>query len=175
MTIASTEGATVTIHTFKEGVAAAVAHDLELTLRRFALAISDDGTRVSATFDPGSFEVVGTVEQGIVRRDILSAKDCATIVRHVSESVFDGKAALPIRFEGTVEEPAGDTCAIRGELTILGRTKPLAFVARRRGDRWVAEVTIAQPDFGIRPFRAMFGALRIRPDVRVTVSVRALG
>jgi hypothetical protein len=40
-------------------------------------------------------------------------------------------------------------------------------MARRSGARLSGEVVIHQPDFGIEPYRALGGALRVRPDVSV--------
>ncbi len=38
---------------------------------------------------------------------------------------------------------------------------------------WTAEVRLQQPDFGIRPYRAMLGTLRVQPDVLIRMSVPA--
>jgi hypothetical protein len=35
----------------------------------------------------------------------------------------------------------------------------------------VAEIKLHQPDFGIKPFTAALGALKVKPDVVVRVSV----
>jgi len=35
----------------------------------------------------------------------------------------------------------------------------------------VAEVPIHQPDFGIKPYSAMLGALKVKPDLVVRCSV----
>ena len=37
--------------------------------------------------------------------------------------------------------------------------------------RLVAEVRLHQPDFGITPYRALLGALRVRADVLVSLSI----
>ena len=56
-----------------------------------------------------------------------------------------------------------------------GRSKALTIEARRDAGRWVAEVLLHQPDFGVKPYSAMLGTLKIKPDVRVRVSVPADG
>jgi hypothetical protein len=43
--------------------------------------------------------------------------------------------------------------------------------AKKVGSHFVAQVVLHQPDFGIKPYSAMLGALRIRPDVRIELSV----
>ena len=42
---------------------------------------------------------------------------------------------------------------------------------REEGGARLAEATIHQPDFGIRPYQAALGGLRVKPDVQVRVSV----
>ena len=64
---------------------------------------------------------------------------------------------------------------MRGALALCGATRELVIPVRRDGDRLRAEVTIHQPAFGIRPYTAMLGTLRVRPDVIVRVSVPAEG
>ena len=62
-----------------------------------------------------------------------------------------------------------------GALTIAGTTRPIAFAVQREAGALTAEVEVQQPAFGIRPFRAMLGALRVKPEVRVRASIPAEG
>jgi hypothetical protein len=39
----------------------------------------------------------------------------------------------------------------------------------KEGDDVVGEVTLHQPDYGIKPYSAMLGTLKIRPDVKVRI------
>jgi polyisoprenoid-binding protein YceI len=68
---------------------------------------------------------------------------------------------------------SGDKATIKGTLTLAGRSKALTVEARRDGARWVSEVVLHQPDFGVKPYTAMLGTLKIKPDVRVRVSLPA--
>jgi polyisoprenoid-binding protein YceI len=60
---------------------------------------------------------------------------------------------------------------VKGRLEIKGKTRELSFVVRPIGPDWVCEVKLHQPDFGIKPFSAMLGAMKIKPDVDVRLSV----
>ena len=60
---------------------------------------------------------------------------------------------------------------VTGELSLHGQRRTLTLQARQKGDRLVAEVTLHQPDFGIKPYTAMLGTLRIRPDVKLQLSL----
>jgi polyisoprenoid-binding protein YceI len=80
-----------------------------------------------------------------------------------------------IRFASSAVSRAGSGYDVRGALSLCGATGELSVPVRREGDRLRAEVAIHQPAFGIRPYAAMLGTLRVRPDVIVRVSVPAEG
>jgi polyisoprenoid-binding protein YceI len=79
-----------------------------------------------------------------------------------------------VRFESTAVTPLDDGgYDISGNLTLHGVTRPISTRTRVENGRQVAEVQIHQPDFGIKPFKAMLGTLKVQPDVRVRCSVPA--
>jgi hypothetical protein len=57
-----------------------------------------------------------------------------------------------------------------GELSLHGRLRPLTVALSHGRPAWTAEASIHQPDFGVKPFTAMLGTLRISADVRVRVT-----
>ena len=65
----------------------------------------------------------------------------------------------------------GDRANIDGDLTLHGVTSPISVEARDDGERWNAEVTLDQRKFNIKPFSAMLGALKVKPEVTVHISV----
>ncbi len=101
----------------------------------------------------------------------ITAGDQTTIERNIVEDVLEAKRYPEIRFRST--RIAG--LHVEGTLSLHGRERPIAFDVREEGDRRIAEVRLHQPDFGIKPYRAMLGTLRIRPDVLVRVSARREG
>ena len=58
-----------------------------------------------------------------------------------------------------------------GELTLHGVTRPLSAQTRVVAGRQQLEVTLHQPDFGITPYRAMLGTLKIQANVTVRITV----
>ncbi|MBW1758625.1 MAG: YceI family protein, partial [Deltaproteobacteria bacterium] len=58
-----------------------------------------------------------------------------------------------------------------GTLQLYGKSRSIQTSVRATGGRWVAELKLHQPDFGIKPFSAALGALKVKPDVLVRVSV----
>ena len=79
----------------------------------------------------------------------------------------------PITFRSTAVRPAGGGAAlvVEGELTIGARTRPLT-AELAVGDDGAAGATIAlvQSDWGIRPYRGLMGALKVRDEVEIVVS-----
>ena len=56
---------------------------------------------------------------------------------------------------------------LTGELTVMDRTEPLAVSADLAGDRVTGAAVVRQTRWGIKPFSAFFGALKLADDVRV--------
>ncbi len=169
-TIGDTDGE-VRVFTFKDGLLSAVAHDLELAVNRFSVTWDEPRTSVTATFDPASLKVLHAVVHGRPSPGTLSPKDLAKIESNVASDVLRNRSE--IRFVSSSVEPAGDGFTLRGALTLNGRTNDLRADVRRDGDRWVTEVAIDQPRWGITPYSAMMGTLKIKPEIRVRVSVPA--
>ena len=131
------------------------------------------GEPLAVRFDAASLELICQMEEGNERPGAFSASDRERILLNLRESVLEAARFPQIVFAFSAIEASGEGLTVRGELTLHGRTQPLELSSRREGGRQVAEVTLHQPDFGIRPFSAMLGALRVRPDVRVRFEVGA--
>jgi hypothetical protein len=56
-------------------------------------------------------------------------------------------------------------------LTLNNITRPVSTLARRVDGHYRAELRIHQPAFGIKPYSAMLGTLKIKPDVVVRILV----
>jgi polyisoprenoid-binding protein YceI len=103
----------------------------------------------------------------------LSPKNRAEIESNIAEDVLDAASYPFITFESLSVTARTDGYEIVGMLKIRGRSKTVQTRANKRGATLVAELALSQPDFGIRPFSAMLGTLKIKPDVRVVLSVPA--
>jgi polyisoprenoid-binding protein YceI len=88
--------------------------------------------------------------------------------------VLDVTRHPEIRFESTSIREEGDGLSIRGWLSLKGARREIGLLARQDGERYVAEALIDQRDFGIKPFSAMLGALKVRPEVTVRIEAPCL-
>jgi polyisoprenoid-binding protein YceI len=166
------------VRTARDGLAARVGHDLVIEMARWAatLTIPDgvgDRSHVAATIDALSLEV----REGAGGAMPLSEKDVADIRKNALESLQAGSHP-DLTFESTAIEPVADgRYSVAGDLTIAGVTRPIRFVADVDESEGVAHVTatapILQSDWGIKPYRAFMGALKVRDQVDVAIDIRA--
>lgn len=159
------------VFSFKEGLLSKIAHDLKIRVETLELTV--DGDSVEARFDAGSLRVVCARKDGRDASGTLSGGDKKKIEKNLREDVLHARRHPDVRFRSTKIERAEAHADIEGELTLHGVTRTVRARATLEGGRWVSELTLHQPDFGIKPYSAMLGTLKIQPDVRVRVSVAA--
>ena len=156
--------ATCEVFTSREGVLAAVGHDLKLCVQTFD--VQADATSVRATFDASSLRVVAAMRAGKEDPAALSERDRRDIERNCAREVLEAHRFPEIVFASTQILPD----AVRGSLSLHGREQSGEFAVKRVADRALVEVELDVRRFGIRPYTAMLGALRVAPIVRVVVS-----
>ena len=147
----------VEVLTFKEGLLSRVAHDLKLAVE----ARVEDGV---AVLDPAALRVVTAMKKGREAPKTLSDKDTRSIEQSMRDEVLHVTRFPEIRFEASSVE--GDR--VSGTLTLHGVSKPVVLTFRGG----VAKVRLDQRDFGITPFTAMMGTLKVQPVVEVVVHQR---
>jgi hypothetical protein len=157
--------------THKEGLLSAVAHDLQIRVERFDLDVDEATLAVRARFDAASLRVVTALHEGAPRPEALDEGDKQKIEHSLVAEVLHATAYPSIVFASKSIEPTGEGYRIDGDLTLRGVTRTLSFAARPQGDRMVAEVQLHQPSFGIKPYSAMLGALKVKPDVTIRCSL----
>jgi hypothetical protein len=145
--------ATLTVKTYREGVAAKVGHDLIMVVGRWSAKLGDDGA-IELSADPRSLEI----REGLRGAKPLSDRDRREILKNIDQKVL---GSSPIEFRGRAE---GDS--VTGELTMAGATRPVTAERTSDGGR----ATLVQSEWGIKPYRGLMGALKVRDDVEVIVS-----
>ncbi len=135
------------------------------------MEIGDEDDHVEATFDARSLRVVRALDGGREKSGALSPDDRAKIERTIRDDVLECARHPEIRFVSTRITPRGHARAIEGALSLHGVTRRIEIVATPREGLLVAEAELHQPDFGITPYTAAFGTLRVRPAVRVRIAV----
>jgi polyisoprenoid-binding protein YceI len=159
------------VYVYREGALAAVGHDLKLRVTDFTIEITTKPPAIQAEFRADSLRVVGTIRNNRVDENELSPQDKQEIEENIRTNVLAVKKYPTISFRSTSVEKTENAYRITGWLELHGIKREFMFTTEQRSGRAVATVLVHQPDFGIKPFRAFMGLLRVKPDVLVEVSV----
>ena len=160
------------VFTFKDGLLSKLAHDLKIRVTRFTLEVTQSPPSVRAEFDAHSLRVVNAMKDGQEDPSALSDADKEKIASQIVEDVLHSNEHKSIVFTSSeVSMADGGGYRIQGELNLHGAKRPISAPTRLADGRQVIELELNQPDFGITPFKAMMGTLKIKPEVRVQLSV----
>jgi len=107
------------------------------------------------------------VREGLGGLKSLGDKDLDLIRKNIDEKVLGG---APIYFRSNgVEVVDGDRLSVRGALKMHAQTHPVSFERSVGPDgRLRGRARLTQSEWGIKPFRGLMGALRVR-DTREVV------
>ena len=163
--------ASITIFTYKEGLLSKVAHDLQIKVTSFTVNATHDTIRASA--DTRSLRVEHCMKQGTPDPKALSAGDKRKIESNIVKDVLKTRRFPTVTLNSGEIKDHGDRLEIRGELNLHGQRRTVNITAKRNGERYVAEFWIHQPDYGIAPYKALMGAIKLKPNLKVVVSTPA--
>jgi polyisoprenoid-binding protein YceI len=158
------DNGTLSVNTGRTGAVARAGHDLLLHVTEWegTLEVGDE-SRVEVRVDGGSLKV----RAGTGGMQALDDDDRANIERTIDDEVL---RLDQITFRSTEVTPAGDGLRVRGDLTLLGHTAPLALDVAVSDGTLTAAGVVRQTDFGMKPYSALFGALKVADEVRVELA-----
>jgi len=163
------DNATLLVLTGRRGGAAKAGHDLEIEVTSWRATIEAGGepdqTRLSLDADATSLRVL-TGTGGMMA---LDDSDKDNIRQTIDDEVLK---RTPIEFRSTSVKSANGSrrLEVQGELELFGKRSPVSFELQLGDDgRLTATATIAQSDWGIKPYSALFGALKVADEVEVQI------
>jgi polyisoprenoid-binding protein YceI len=166
------DNATLSVHTRRAGAAAKAGHDLLIHVTDWQATIVVDEDPASTTIelhvDAASLRVV----EGTGGIQALAEDDIASIHKTIDDEVLKRQE---IEFHSTRVEPGGDgdALAVEGQVTIGGRTNPISFeLDVAEGGALSASAVVTQTAWGIKPYSALFGALKVHDEVEVALEGR---
>jgi len=162
------DNATLLVKVYREGVAARMGHDLVLEVTRWEATVDVDAASpaIELTADPRSLEV-REATGGVAP---LTDRDRAEIAKNIDRNVLRGE---PIAFRSTTVRRSDDRLLVEGELTMAGRTAHVAAQLDVAGDGQISgTVPLTQSAWGIKPYRGLMGALKVRDEVEVVIDAR---
>jgi hypothetical protein len=155
--------AKVLVFTFKEGLLSAMAHDLKLELTKFSIDVT--GGTITGDFETASLRVVTPMKDGEEHAGLLPTKLYAEIEKNTATDVLHVSRFPNAKFVST----AITETSVTGTLTLCGQSRTVT--GARSGT--TAEFTLDQRDFGVKPYSAMLGTLKVKPEVKVRITLPA--
>ena len=169
MTRIGQDTGSIEVFTFREGALSALGHDLRLRVSRFDIDLLADS--VSARVEASSLRVVGAMRGGNPADGTLSDRDKADIERNCARDVLEAHRHAEATFVSTEVTQTEGGWSVRGTLTIHGVPHQGTFEVQRKDSKAVARIDVDLRSFGMKPYSAMLGALRVKPVVLVVVEV----
>jgi polyisoprenoid-binding protein YceI len=158
--------ATLMVKTKKAGAAAKAGHDLDIEVTSWSGTL-DLGTepKIALTADPTSLKV----REGRGGMMALGDTEKAAIEESMNDEVL--KRTSSIAFRSTAITPADGGLEVTGELDLNGRTHPISFALALGTDGAVSgSATVRQSDWGMKPYSALFGTLKVVDEVEVVIT-----
>jgi hypothetical protein len=159
------------VFTYKEGLLAPVAHDLKIRVSKFVIEGDAAARTLTARFDAGSLRVLCAMDGGTEAPGTLSVANKREIEANIVRDVLAARTYPEIRFVSTAVQERTGGYQLKGKLALHGRERTITIAVRETDAAYVAEGRVHQPDFGIRPYSALLGTLKVKADVTVRVTV----
>jgi polyisoprenoid-binding protein YceI len=164
------------VKTARSGLGRRAGHDLTLEVTRWSGQASIDpaepaNSAVNAEIEVASLEV----REGTGGVLALTGSDRDEIAKIIREKVLHTSAHPAITFRSTRVQGTPEAFTVEGDLTIIGRTEPVTVSGRVSGDRLTGEATVVQSRWGIKPYSALFGQLKVADPVEIEFDLRPPG
>lgn len=164
------ESGRLLVKTGRTGLGSRAGHDLTIEVTRWR------GEATVNTAEPAqsSVSVEAEIESMEVREGTggvkpLTDSDRADIKRNFLE-ILQADRHPTISFRSTEVSGTRDSLGVTGDLTIRGSSRPVVVKGSVGDDGRVrARATVVQSEWGIKPYSAFFGALKLADEVTIEV------
>jgi polyisoprenoid-binding protein YceI len=160
----------IEVRTYREGMAQKVGHDLILEAGDWqaTVVVGEDRQPSSIELQVDSRSL--QVREGLHGLKPLSDKDRSEIRKNIDQKVLQGQS---IHFRSSEVRSTAGKLGVSGELTLAGTDRAVGFELATRADGALSgTLPITQSEWGIKPYRGLMGALKVRDDVEVVIDVR---
>jgi polyisoprenoid-binding protein YceI len=163
--------ATLTVRTRRAGAAAKAGHDLDIEVASWnatldlgdapgeaAIALTADGRSLRVREGTGGMQELGDEEK-------------ASVEQTIDDEVLRGGT---IEFHSTSVRVGTDGgLSVEGDLDLVGARHPIAFeLSVGEEGRLTGSARLRQTDWGMKPYSALFGTLKVADEVEVVIDAR---
>jgi polyisoprenoid-binding protein YceI len=161
----------IMLRTFRDGLASQAGHDLtiEVTIWNGELTMGQEGV-------PTALEVRIQMDSLAVREGVRGIKPLTDRDRreiaHTAQRLLTTERNPEAVYTADRFEAKDGGGVIEGTFTLAGTAQPLGLEVTQTGpDRYRGTTTVVQSAYGIRPYKAFLGALKVRDGVDVEVEM----
>jgi hypothetical protein len=165
--MATQRSAQILVDTFREGALALLGHDLRIEAPRFELSVASGVLTGHVAL--GALRVLGSVRKGKLDESSPSPTERAEIEQRMRDEILVVARNPSADITGVLQRD-GARSSLSGTLQLCGRSQPVRASVEPIGDWLETSITLVPSAYGIAPFRALGGALRIAD--RVVIHVR---
>jgi hypothetical protein len=188
------ESGRLTLRTYRSGLAAQAGHDLTIDVIRWRADIDAPARNFTAAAPavpnpagphsgnaPGALNATIDLTSLAIREGRgglvpLTDRDRRDILGQARKQLDTGRYPEATYSATTFTPDSSGSGTINGTLTLHGQSRPLRLQVARTGDgQYRATGTVVQTQFGIKPYSGMFGALKLRDDVEIEITVTMPG
>jgi polyisoprenoid-binding protein YceI len=164
-----TDSGRIVLRTYRDGLAATAGHDLIIDLPRWSgeLTVDEDKkpSALEVRIDIGALNV----REGSGGLKPLTDRDRREIASNARKLLGTDQHSEAV-FTATRFELTGDGGVVEGTLTIRGAERPLRMqLTQTEPGKYRGTGTVVQSAYGIKPYTAFFGALKVRDAVEIEV------
>jgi polyisoprenoid-binding protein YceI len=142
---------------------------IDVTAWQATLEVGEDPAQSSLVLEADATSL--RVREGTGGMQALDDDDKASIQETIDDEILKRER---IEFRSTeVQQADGARMTVQGDLEIAGTARPIAFELTIGDDgELIGSAVVKQSDWGIKPYSALFGALKVADDVEVVIDAR---
>lgn len=160
------DNASLHVETGRSGAAAKAGHDLIIDVQSWEATLEvGDSPSLRLSADPTSLHV----REGKGGLQALGDDDKADIRKTIDKDVLKKQA---ISFTSSSVEDTGSGLKVSGDLEMGGKTNAITFDLSESDGSLSGSAAIKQTDWKIKPYSALFGALKVNDEVKVVVDAK---
>ena len=162
----------LSIRTTRQGAAAKAGHDLQIEVgsweAELKLGDAPEQSAMTLAADSRSLRVI----DGTGGMKSLTSDDKENIQKTINDEVLKG-CAIEFRSSEVRAAPGGAGLSVQGQLDLGGKQAPVTFdLALADDGRVTGSATVKQTAFGMKPYSALFGALKVADEVTVAIDAK---
>jgi polyisoprenoid-binding protein YceI len=164
------ESGSLTVRTGKGGAAARAGHNLLIEVGAWGATVQLDADPAQSVLELTADSRSLRVLDGTGGMTSLGDDDKSGITQTIDDEVLKGTAIV---FRSTSVQSSDDGhLRVEGDLELAGGINPVAFELELDDDHVRGTATVRQTAWGMKPYSALFGTLKVADEVEVSIDAR---